>query len=252
MPRLTPDAPNPNLPESHSVVAGSPAGAGDGPAPQPRRGGGRRSAGAGGSRRGRRVLALGISVCAAIGLLALELEQVQAASPDVIAALADELAEPHAADAGVDARARLGAMVRRATDAVPGDVTPPPAARTWSHDTVTVGLGAIAAFLGPVMARSLETKWGSTSPGDSLEPPTVDLVTVPDVDGLTIAEAHRQLRAAGVRVSVRDELGNGVMRDEWRDLEVFRQSVATGRKIARGSWVHITASYGSRRLVQGY
>jgi hypothetical protein len=187
-----------------------------------------------------------------MGLLLLELAPVQAASPDVMAALADELGEPSADGVHPDARARLGAMVRRATDAVPGDVLPDTGPRTWSKDTVSVGLVAVAALLGPVTSRSA----GSLGPLDASDgmatAPAADLVVVPDVDGLTIAEAHRQLRAAGVRVSIRDEFGDAVMRDEWRELKVIRQSVATGGTTKRGSWVHITATYGDRRLVQGY
>jgi hypothetical protein len=224
---------------------------------------------------GARIVALCISAAAAMVLVNVELAQGRAATPEVLSAAADRLTDAPLDAPPEDARVRLAARVSAATHAAaaapPWNVAGPAAlasaggVRGGAQAAVASGLVTLAHVAGAkaLLAESpvvkAEAMAQAPAPARAHAPapthtdaPRPELVMVPDVDGDSVVEAHRALRAAGVRVSVRDEFGNGVPRDEWRGLKVIRQSVGLGGTTPRGSWVHVTVAYGRRRLVQGY
>jgi hypothetical protein len=71
----------------------------------------------------------------------------------------------------------------------------------------------------------------------STDAPTT--VAVPELVGLRLRPAVRELKAAGLRVSVRDEYGERVPVVAWGDYEVEGQKFEPGTEVEPGTWVRM-------------
>jgi hypothetical protein len=208
-----------------------------------------------GSRRLRRALGLGLSGAALVGLiyfeglsaraeasaeasLADEAEdlEVEAGEAAVEEAAVEEAAVDEAAVEGERARDGEGlATARDAAKVEPVILPPSGAARpeAAAADQLAVATIADAAAAMPVA------------------PPAPALVVVPDIEGMSLRKAKKQLAAVGLALSVRDEYGEKIPRDYWGEYKVRTQKLDAGTEVAPGSTVKVKARM-RMRYAMGY
>lgn len=182
-----------------------------------------------GSRRIHRALSLGLSGTALVGLVYLQgasaLGEVMAdegieeheAIDDEIAPEDDENDVPSAPLPSTPHAGQAAPVDEIASAPAP---TPAPE-RLAMADVATVDVAAAAAM--PV------------------EPPVPTLVAVPDLAGMTLRKAKKQLAALGLKMSVRDEYGDRIPREIWQAYKVRSQKIEAGAEVEPGSTVKIKA-----------
>jgi hypothetical protein len=79
------------------------------------------------------------------------------------------------------------------------------------------------------------------------------LVAVPNLGGMSLRAARKELKALGLRMSVRDRYNDRVARDEWSFYKVRGQKIDPGTEVEPGSRVRVKAKIRrSRKFAQGY
>jgi len=110
---------------------------------------------------------------------------------------------------------------------------------------------AALAFSGAVYLEAAKASGGERLE-DGASAAAVDApATVPDVEGMSLREASRALKAAGLRVIVRDEYGETIERDVWREFRVRKQTIAAGAVVDPGTWVRLVGRWRYENA-QGY
>lgn len=196
-----------------------------------------------GSRRLHRALALGLSGAALAGLVYFEGMSARANAEEAAEAdeaLADELDAVDEADAADE----LENDVREASPvstAPSGAATPGLASAPL--DAAAPSAVAAAVVAGPAdeplaMAGLPAVDAAATMP---VAPPAPALVAVPDIEGMSLRKAKKQLAAVGLKLAVRDESGWKVPREFWGDYKVRSQKIDAGTEVEAGSTVKIKA-----------
>ncbi|MCX4247778.1 PASTA domain-containing protein [Paraliomyxa miuraensis] len=205
-----------------------------------------------GSSRLRRALGLGLSGAALVGLIYFEGVSARAEDADAqeAGALADEdwNDEAEADEAEADEAAELAQSAVPAaieTSEPAADPKPMPAALAKAETAEP----AVAAE--PVVLAKADAKALGTETAEMPTDPEADLVVVPDLEGMTLRKARRELKAAGLKLSVRDEWGYKVARDEYAYYKVRSQKIEAGTKVEAGSWVRVKARE-RYEVFQGY
>lgn len=191
-----------------------------------------------GSRRLHRALGLGLSGATLVGLIYFEgvSARAEAGSDDEEASelesdAALELDEADEAEDADDADdAVKNAVLGAGTSALPpsgGAVE-----RSPSPATATPADGRLA------MATVIEVDTASAMP---VAPPVPALVAMPDIEGMSLRKARKELKALGLKLSVRDEYGEKVPREYWSGYKVRKQKLEAGTEVAPGSTVKVKA-----------
>jgi hypothetical protein len=84
-----------------------------------------------------------------------------------------------------------------------------------------------------------------------IAPPAPALVAVPDIEGMSLRKAKKQLAAVGLKLSVRDEYGEKIPREYWSEYKVRKQRLDAGAEVEAGSTVKVKARM-RMRYAQGY
>ena len=82
-------------------------------------------------------------------------------------------------------------------------------------------------------------------------PPLPALVAVPDIEGMSLRKAKKQLAAVGLKLAVRDEYGEKIPREYWSEYKVRKQKLDAGTEVQAGSTVKVKARV-RMRYAQGY
>lgn len=82
-------------------------------------------------------------------------------------------------------------------------------------------------------------------------PPAPALVPVPNIAGMGLHKAKKELAAVGLKLAVRDEYGDKIAREDWSIYKVGTQRVAAGVEVEPGSTVKVKAAY-RRNTAMGY
>jgi len=77
------------------------------------------------------------------------------------------------------------------------------------------------------------------------------LVVVPDLTGMRLRSARRELRALGLRIRVRDSYNDTIPRDYWSDYKVRKQRIEPGTEVTPGAKIRLVARE-RYRVSQGY
>jgi hypothetical protein len=196
-----------------------------------------------GSRRLHRALGLGLSGLALVGLVYFEGMSARAEAEDVVEAedVADEaeLELDALADEDADADAATKNLVPE-----PIPMPPPPSgpAASPAEPAASPTDGRLA------MATTTALDVAAAMP---VSPPAPALVAVPDIEGMSLRKAKKQLAAVGLKLSVRDEYGEKIPREYWGEYKVRKQKLDAGTELAAGSTVKVKARM-RMRYAQGY
>jgi len=77
------------------------------------------------------------------------------------------------------------------------------------------------------------------------------LVVVPDLTGMRLRTARRELRALGLRMRVRDSYNDTIPRDYWSEYKVRKQRIEPGTEVIPGAKIRLVARE-RYRVSQGY
>jgi hypothetical protein len=77
------------------------------------------------------------------------------------------------------------------------------------------------------------------------------LVAVPDLAGMGLRKAKKELAAVGLKLAVRDEYGDKLPAEDWSEYKVGTQRVEAGTEVVPGSTVKVKAKM-LRRYAMGY
>jgi hypothetical protein len=174
-----------------------------------------------GSRRLHRALGLGLSGVALVGLVYFESMSARAEVDDAVAAEAelDEDAETaEAAENAVPAATPVSLPPSGLAASPPEPATPP------TEEAVA-------------MATTKEVELHTAQP----MAPTPALVAVPNIKGMTLRKAKKQLAAVGLELAVRDAYGEKIPREHWSGYKVRSQRIDAGTEVEVGSTVKVKA-----------
>jgi hypothetical protein len=193
-----------------------------------------------GSRRLHRALGLGLSGVALVGLVYFEgmsarAEAEDAAEVELAAEAASELEEDVAED--VEETDENGVL-----DANPVALPPSGPAASPTQPAASPADAQLA------MATIADVDAAAAMP---VAPPAPALVAVPDIEGMSLRKAKKQLAAVGLKLSVRDEYGEKLPREYWSEYKVRKQRVDAGTEVEAGSTVKVKARY-RQRYAMGY
>ncbi|MEX1364236.1 MAG: PASTA domain-containing protein [Nannocystaceae bacterium] len=118
-----------------------------------------------------------------------------------------------------------------ADTAVPAPIAAPAPAPT--PETITAAQTNPEPVL--VAALAVDTQ------AEAIDPPAPALVMVPDISGMRLDRARRELKAVGLRLVARDTWGDRIERSWYRDYKVRTQKVAAGTEVEPGSRVRVKA-----------
>jgi hypothetical protein len=74
-----------------------------------------------------------------------------------------------------------------------------------------------------------------------IAPPAPALVAVPDIEGMSLRKAKKQLAAVGLKLAVRDEYGEKIPREYWGEYKVRKQKLDAGTEVEAGATVKVKA-----------
>ena len=106
----------------------------------------------------------------------------------------------------------------------------------------------VAAAVAPIPAAAVQP----TDPDPVVspaEPPTH--AVMPDLSGKSLRAARKELKAAGLKMSVRDNYNQRIDRGDWGMFKVRKQKVQAGAEVELGTRVRVKARM-KRRLAKGY
>jgi hypothetical protein len=200
-----------------------------------------------GSRRLHRALGLGLSGLALVGLVYFEGMTARAEAEDVVEAddVADEaeLELDALADEDEDADAEADESTKNLVPEVIAMPPPPSGPAASPADPAASPIDGRLA-----MATTAELDAAAAMP---VPPPAPALVAVPDIEGMSLRKAKKQLAAVGLELSVRDEYGDKIPREYWNQYKVRKQKLDAGTELAAGSTVKVKARM-RMRYAQGY
>lgn len=180
-----------------------------------------------GSRRLHRALALGLSGAALAGLVYFEGMSARAGTEDEIveAAEADEVLEDELDDE-VEAVESSENDVQQAKPVSTAPSGPAVAAAVATPADGRLAMADVAAVEAAAMP---------------IAPPAPALVAVPDIEGMSLRKAKKQLAAVGLKLAVRDEYGEKIPREYWGEYKVRKQRVDAGTEVEAGATVKVKA-----------
>lgn len=73
------------------------------------------------------------------------------------------------------------------------------------------------------------------------EAPSIAMVVMPDLKGMRLDKARRELKQLGLRMAARDTWGERIERSWYRDFKVRTQTVEAGIEVERGTKVRVKA-----------
>ncbi len=187
-----------------------------------------------GSRRVRRALGLGLSGVALVGLVYFEGMSARAE--------ADDAAEVELEDVAEDVEDVEEADENDVLDANPVALPPSGPAASPAQPAASPADGQLA------MATVADLDVAAAMP---IAPPAPALVAVPDIEGMSLRKAKKQLAAVGLKLSVRDAYGEKIPREYWSEYKVRTQRVDAGTEVEAGSTVKVKARY-RQRYAMGY
>jgi hypothetical protein len=191
-----------------------------------------------GSRRLHRALGLGLSGLALVGLVYFEGASARAEADDSVAEGSSDEAELELEVEEIHADESPENMVPR-----PNPVALPP-----SGPAASPAQPATAPADGRLAMATLAE---ADSAALAVTPPAPVLVAVPDIEGMSLRKAKKQLAAVGLKLSVRDEYGDKIPREYWSEYKVRKQKLDAGTELAAGSTVKVKARM-RMRYAQGY
>ena len=196
-----------------------------------------------GSRRLHRALGLGLSGVALAGLIYFEGMSARAEAEEADAM--EEAEEVEAAleldEAEVDAEAEAEDVAENDVLTVnPLPPSGPAAASVEPAASPATGQLALATVAGADAEAAMP-----------IAPPAPALVAVPDIEGMSLRKAKKQLAAVGLKLSVRDEYGEKIPREYWSEYKVRKQRLDAGTEVEAGSTVKVKARM-RMRYAQGY
>jgi PASTA domain len=191
-----------------------------------------------GSSRLHRVLGLGLSGAALVGLIYFE---GMSARAEAGAGLQESLVEVDESDELDELDETVDSEEDGAGINVPAPVMvalPPAGAAPEAASPTTSPAPAQLAMadLGAVEATAMPT-----------EPPVPTLVAVPDIEGMSLRKARKQLKALGLKLSVRDGYNEKIPREYWGEYRVRTQKTEAGTEVEPGATVKVKA-----RMLQRY
>jgi hypothetical protein len=184
-----------------------------------------------GSRRLHRALGLGLSGLALVGLVYFE---GMSARAETGADEADEIE--------VDEAEAEGAEISVSS---PSLVAAPPSGAAVAQGSETLVTGAEA----PVPVADGRIAMAAVADADAAlpAPPAPALVVVPDIEGKSLRKARKELKALGLKLSVRDGYNEKIPREYWSEYKVRSQKIEAGTEVEAGSTVKVKA-----RMIQRY
>lgn len=199
------------------------------------------------SRRLHRVLALGVSLVALAGLVYFEGVSARANAEETAeAAEADEALE----EAGLDVD---DVDEADEADEAENDVRAAKPMRAAPIDAVAPSGPAVAAVATPTDERLAMTGLPALDAAAMpIAPPAPALVAVPDIEGMSLRKAKKQLAAVGLKLAVRDAYGEKVPREYWYEYKVRTQKIDAGTEVAPGSTVKVKARLRATYAAMGY
>ena len=188
-----------------------------------------------GSRRLHRALGLGLSGLALVGLVYFEGSFARAEAEDAGTEELEDEAELDEAEDAEGGKGTFGNSVPSAAPLAPVDAVAPtaPAAEPVPAATAVDGRLAMADVAAVDAAAALP-----------VAPPAPALVAVPDIEGMSVRKAKKQLAAVGLKLAVRDESGWKVPREFWGDYKVRSQKIDAGTEETHGLSCHRAALQG--------
>jgi beta-lactam-binding protein with PASTA domain len=197
-----------------------------------------------GSRRLHRALGLGLSGLALVGLVYFEGASARAEADDSVAEGSSDEAELELEELEAEADEADHA------DETPENMVPErnPVALPPSGPAASPAQPATAPVDGRLAMATLAEADSAALP---VAPPAPALVAVPDIEGMSLRKAKKQLAAVGLKLSVRDEYGDKIPREYWSEYKVRKQKLDPGTELAAGSTVKVKARM-RMRYAQGY
>lgn len=198
-----------------------------------------------GSRRLHRALGLGLSGAALVGLVYFEGMSARAEAEE-----ADAMEEVEEAEAALELEEAEVDVEAEAEDVAENDVL-------TANPVPLPPSGPAAAPVEPAASPAPGQLAMATVAGADAEtampiaPPAPALVAVPDIEGMSLRKAKRQLAAVGLKLSVRDDYGEKIPREYWSEYKVRKQRLDAGTEVEAGSTVKVKARM-RMRYAQGY
>ena len=200
-----------------------------------------------GNRRLRRILGLSLSGAALVGLIYFEGASARAEADEL-----DEVAEAYEqaqveADELDEDELDENELDEAELNVVPTAIAPsgPAPAEKVAHSTAPASDATLAAANDTVAVAIADL------PAAQPTEPTITLVTVPDLDGLSLYKARKQLKALGLKLSVRDEYKEKLPREYWGGYRVRKQKIEPGAEVKPGTTVRVRARM-KRSYSMGY
>ena len=183
------------------------------------------------SRRLHRALALGLSGAALAGLVYFEGMSARAGTEDEVV----EAAEADEAELELDDEVE-------AADASENDVQPAKPVSTAPSGPAPSDPAVVAAVASPADGRlAMADLTAVEAAAMPIAPPAPVLVAVPDIEGMSLRKAKKQLAAVGLKLAVRDEYGEKIPREYWGEYKVRKQRVDAGTEVEAGATVKVKA-----------
>ena len=128
--------------------------------------------------------------------------------------------------------------------------TPEPASRA----VPTVAALDVGTTPAPTLATQVPTTPPALVAAVTTEANTqqVAMVTMPDLIGMRVNEARRELKKLGLVMTVRDAYNDKIPIQWQRDYKVRRQTVKAGAELEKGTWVRVGARERRMRIPMGY
>jgi hypothetical protein len=184
-----------------------------------------------GSRRLHRALGLGLSGAALVGLIYFEGMSARAEAEEAEEAIAAEDLASEAAIELEDDAEEADEAESSVPDANPVALPPSgPAASAQPAASPADGRLAMGVVADADAAAAMP-----------IAPPVPALVAVPDIEGMSLRKAKKQLAAVGLKLSVRDEYGDKIPRSYWSSYKVRKQKLDAGTEVEAGSTVKVKA-----------
>ncbi|MCA9712550.1 MAG: PASTA domain-containing protein [Myxococcales bacterium] len=199
-------------------------------------------------RRSVHVLGLGLSAAALAGLVHLQSVWAQEdQQTDADAEVWDETeleaeGTAEAEDALEEAAEALSATPDSSASAAAATPTPAPA--SVATEAMPVRLADASAVAS--VEAAVETSTEATAPVE-----VAVLVAVPDLAGMSLYKARKELKALGLKMSVRDAYNDRLPREYWTGYKVRSQKVEPGTEVEPGSRIGVKARL-KRSYAMGY
>ncbi|MCA9652713.1 MAG: PASTA domain-containing protein [Myxococcales bacterium] len=182
-------------------------------------------------------LALVLSASALAGLVYVE---TVAARPDEDGDLAEDLEdELDEAELAELAEIPEAALPDAAAVAVPAALAEEPLAP--AHEAAPVLAAVDPSVMAVATTTALEAAATTETEAGSLESPPAALVVVPDLSGMRLDRARRELAQLGLKMVAHDTWGERLQRSWYRDYKVRTQKIEAGTEVEPGTKIRVKA-----------